>query len=119
MAQPVSPANAHSAFGSGSKLRALWLPALLCLLLLTGEVFVLVHDLGPGATARRAQTAPIATFESGKNEVRQKSAGTIIWQQPSGGQTLYQQDSIATMSDSEATVRFPDNSEMIIEPDSL
>jgi len=119
MSQPGLPAKAQSASSAGSRFRSLWLPALICLLLLVGEVRLLLRDLSVGGTAKHGPTVQIATFETGKNEVRQKSGGTILWQPPSPGQSLYQQDSIATMPNSEASVRFADGSELVIEPDSL
>src|SRR6185437_14320663 len=72
-----------------------------------------------GDAGAHSGRAVIATYESGKNQVRQKTAGTIIWNSPAAGQTLYQEDAIATMPDSEAVVKFADNSEMIVEADSL
>lgn len=117
MTQPAGPANAQSEFGSGSK-RSLWLPALLALILLIAEVYVLIHDLGPGHHATQKEKS-VAVFASGKNQVRQKSVGTIIWHQPNAGETIHQLDSLATMTDSEATVVFNDQSELLIAPDSL
>lgn len=119
MSQPGLPAKEQSASSAGSRFKSLWLPALICLLLLVGEVRFLFRDLSVGGTSKHGPTVQIATFESGKNEVRQKNGGTILWQPPAPGQVLYQQDSIATMSNSEASVRFADGSELIIEPDSL
>jgi hypothetical protein len=111
--------KAPSAHGTGSRFRSLWLPALICFLILVGEVYILLYDLSAGAVSKHGKAAAIATFETGKNEVRQKNGGTILWQPPSPGEILYEQDAIATMPHSEASVRFADNSELIIEPDSL
>lgn len=115
MTQPEVPVNT-----SQSNLQILWIPALLCLLLLMAEIYLLVHDWSSLGRPRSAiQTNPIAIFVSGKKTVRQKPVGTLIWEAPTPNMALYQQSQIATTDDSEAVIRFNDQSELIVEPNSL
>ncbi len=115
MTQSEVPVNA-----SQSNLRILWLPAFLAILLLIGEVYLLVHDWGSLARINAAaSTERIAVYVSGKKNVRQKSVGTLIWETPVPNMPLYRESEIATTDDSEAVLRFSDESELIVEPNSL
>ena len=62
---------------------------------------------------------PLAVLVSSRNEVRQKNAGTIVWGTPGTGSELFKKDSIATMSDSRASISFHDGSEIELEPESM
>jgi hypothetical protein len=115
MTQPEVPVNT-----SQSNLRILWIPAFLCLILLSIEIYLLVHDwslIGRPKTA--VQTDPIAVYVSGKKIVRQKPVGTLIWEAPVPKMALFRQSEIATTDDAEAVIQFNDHSELIIEPNSL
>lgn len=100
--------------------RGPWLSALLCSLLLAAEIYFLVYDFEPSNRTSRGIDRPvIATLREGINEVRNKSAGTITWRKPQTGEELRREDSLLTMSDAQAFVRFIDGAELRIEPDSL
>lgn len=124
MAQPALPANSrdHSESYSedNSTFTRLWLPAMLCLVLIGIESFLLFYNLDDVSDRSPAgQTEPIGTFMLGKNDVRQKPGGTLVWSAPEEGQVLYRGHAIATMGDSEAFIEFLDESELVIEPDSM
>jgi|GEM_PF-3380329 len=115
MTQPEVPVNT-----SQSNLRLLWLPALICAILLLIEIYLLVHDWGAWMRPKAPpSTNPIAWYISGKNTVRQKSVGTLVWQAPTPNLALFRQSEIATTDDSEALLRFSDESELVVEPNSL
>ena len=115
MTQPEVPVNT-----SQSNLRLLWLPALVCAILLLIEIYLLVHDWGAWMRPKAPpSTNPIAWYVSGKNTVRQKSVGTLVWQAPIPNLALFRQSEIATTDDSEALLRFSDESELVVEPNSL
>lgn len=92
---------------------------MLCSALLAIELVFLLRNLQPTARLQARDGEFVATYEKGRNEVRQKPDGTIIWGQPQPGQTLFSGDSIATMEESDALVKFTDLSEIQVEPDSL
>jgi len=117
MTQSEVPVNAST---PQSDLRILWLPALFCLLLISVESYLLFHDWGASLHSKVSnQGEPIAQFVSGKNKVRQKTVGTLIWEAPVVNMDLFRESAIATMDDSEATLVFSDHSELIVEPNSL
>lgn len=96
----------------------LWLSALLCSLLLVAELYVLLYDIG-GSTNVTSAKPVIAKYVSGVNEVMSKPSGTIIWQAPAPGADLRREDTLLTMSNSQALVQFTDGTELGIEADSL
>lgn len=103
-----------------SNTRELWLPALICLLLLSGEFYALFQGLTP--TSERASLGPaqkIGQLVKTTNTVRYKTAGTLAWSTPQEQQELYEEDTIATLPNSEAILTFFDESELVIEPESL
>lgn len=109
---PVNP--------SQSDLRILWLPALICVLLLSVELYLLFSDWSSSDRAKiNSDAIPIAVYVSGKNDVRQKSVGTIVWEVPTPEMQLYRESAIATMDGAEAILRFKDDSELVVEPNSL
>jgi len=115
MTQSEVPVNA-----SQSDLRILWIPAFLCALLLAVEVYFLLHDWNLMGRAKTANVGdPIAVYVSGKKMVRQKTVGTLVWEVPTSNMPLFRQSEIATSDDSEAVLKFNDQSELIVEPNSL
>ncbi|HAR42739.1 MAG TPA: hypothetical protein DCS07_08955 [Bdellovibrionales bacterium] len=133
MTQSGCPASAEtfspeSQNWSTGPFRTLWLPALICLLILAGEIYFLLADISEQVKGAPVQGVPVAVLQSldskaslkqVTNGVRHKAAGTLIWAVPQPGQSLFRQDSIATLADSESVVIFPDESEVVIEPESL
>lgn len=102
----------------GRKWRRLWIPAILSLLLLGGEIYLFSHDtLAPRRSS--AAQARLATLKLTRNEVLHKNEGTLLWQSPAAGSDLYPEDAIATRAEAEAVVSFADGSELVVEPDSL
>src|SRR4051812_35459461 len=103
-----------------SRFRELWLPAILCTLLLGVEIYALIRDDGQGSRMAGARAGKVlATFVSGKKVVQDKASGTLVWEKPVDGQSFYREDSIATLAGSEAVVQFPDESQVRIEEGSL
>lgn len=94
------------------------MPALLCSLLLAVELYVLLYDI-EGSPQITSAKPVIAKYLSGVNEVLSKPSGTITWHAPSPGSELRREDTVLTMSNSQALVQFTDGTEMGIEPDSL
>lgn len=116
--QTSSTPTPNSASSQGD-FRILWLPAIFCLLLLSIEIYLLTHWQFNASSHDAAKGDPIASYVTGKNVVRKKTVGTLIWEPPVSNQALFQEDAIATMDDSEAVVVFKDQSELIVEPNSL
>ena len=105
---------------SQSEFRILWLPTIICLLLIGVEIHLLVTDrYFTGGERSQSLGPPIATYSTGKNQVRKKTQGTLVWETPTEQMPLYGADAIATMEDSEATIVFNDHSELVVEPNSL
>ena len=116
MAQPVSAATADS----DGNFRKLWLPAFVCSVLLVLELIGLFHGL-EGEVGRTAAPIgpPLAIVRASRNDVRQKSAGTLVWAGSPEGHVFYAQDSVVTLADSEVVVVFNDQSEVVIEAESM
>lgn len=119
MSQSSAESNTEQGFRSKTIL-GLWLPVFICTVLLCLELYILLNDISsPTLHGRKVQGDPIAIFQNAKNNVQLKSFGTMIWGTPDEGQRLYQGDSIATLQTSEAIVSFSDQSEILVEPESL
>jgi hypothetical protein len=115
----VTQANSPANSAKRGDFRILWLPAFFCLLLIAFEVNLLVNDRYFSRPHTSAQGETIATYVSGRNRVRKKTAGTLVWEAPEEQVPLYREDAIATMEDSEAVITFADHSELVVEPSSL
>jgi len=105
---------------SSSYRKNLWVAVVLCLLILLLEIFAYTHNFFLPNTGNHAGAkAPLAILKSTQNEVMHKSDGTLIWKNPEAGNELFREDAIATMNDSQAVIAFADQSELVIEPNSL
>ena len=101
---------------------SLWFPAAVCLFLLIVQIYFLLHDISAlqwGADFKQRSGRPLATLKTVENDVRHRFGGTISWGNPQMDQALLQNDAIATMSGSQATLVFPDESELVLESDTL
>src|SRR4051812_6554674 len=100
--------------------RTLWVPASIASIALVIEILLLFYGFDqPGRSGKDARGKPLAVLADQRRDVRQKAVDTLIWGSPEAGARLFAQDSIATMASSEATLRFFDGSEMIVEANSL
>lgn len=103
-------------------LYSLWLPAGLCLILLLFQVYFLLRDLNSfdfDSENKPRTGVTLATLQSTQSEVRHRFGGTLLWNTPQAQAALLQNDAIATMADSQAVLVFPDQSELLLEADTL
>ncbi|MGZ3730924.1 MAG: hypothetical protein ACXVCG_16995 [Bdellovibrionota bacterium] len=68
---------------------------------------------------KHGDATQLATLKFTQNQVLQKADGTLFWQSPKDGSALFREDAVATMGNSQAVIAFADNSELIVEPNSL
>ncbi len=97
-----------------------WFLVAFALALLAGEIYLYTQNFFMPNTVKKSDlSAPLATVKSIENEVVRKSHGTLIWQNSQVGADLFREDAIATMNDAETVITFADQSELVIEPNSL
>lgn len=121
MPQTGSAANASSEPRWDTSLWwRLWFPAIISALLLAIQLHYLFENLdGRDLRAQARDRVALATVLSKTNQVRHKFGGTLIWETPENGETVYRSDAMATMAKSQALIEFKDHSQILIEPDSL
>ncbi|MBI2712796.1 MAG: hypothetical protein HYX41_08090, partial [Bdellovibrio sp.] len=62
---------------------------------------------------------PIASLKTRNRDVHSKPQGLVVWSIPKEGTRFYEKDSIATLSGSQATLIFADESELLLDSDTL